>query len=59
MKLTLTHPEVRDAIRQYVASKGFVLAVPKTVNQNTGLKFYWDIQSADKLKVEIELKEAK
>lgn len=59
MKLTLTHPEVREAIREYVVARGFVLTVPKTVNQNTGLIFTWDPQTADKLRVEIEIKEAK
>lgn len=59
MKLLLEMPEVREAIRQYVTSKGYILAIPKTVNQNTGLLFQWKANdpSGHKLSVKVSLKE--
>lgn len=60
MKLILTHQEVREAIRQYVTARGFELAIPKTVNQNTGLWFMWDAtRPKNRLTVEVDIKVVK
>lgn len=59
MKLLLNTEEIRKAVRQYVQSEGYILRVPKTVNQNTGLMFYWDNNNSDKLRVEVKLREKK
>lgn len=58
MNVTLSHKDVREAIREYMTKRGYKLAVPKTVNQNTGLVFKWyHSRPKDSLEVTVELKE--
>lgn len=59
MELELDIEHIREAVRQYVTSMGFTLAIPKTVNQNTGLKFRWKPHENKKLSVSVKVKENK
>lgn len=59
MYITLGIEDIRKAVREYIQSCGYEVAVLKTVNQNTGTMFYWNNEgkNTDRLKVEVKLKD--